>query len=228
MQSEIKTKIGIYGGTFSPIHIGHIASALSFKKQFGLDKLIIMPASVPPHKTLKDGVSTEHRYNMCLKAFENVSEVEVSRLEIDRVGKSYTFDTVSAIRDLYPDSELYLLCGTDMILTFDDWYRYDELLRMINLVYARRESDESIGKELEKKIAKYRSEFDASIQLLSLDASVLCVYPEFEERVKTLGNKVNDNISSTLVRTLLAEGKSVGALLPCRVVEYINANGLYV
>jgi len=228
MQSEFKTKIGIYGGTFSPIHIGHIVSALSFKKQFGLDRLIIMPASVPPHKTLKDGVSAEHRYNMCLKAFENVSGVEVSRLEIDRVGKSYTFDTVSAIRSLYPDSELYLLCGTDMILTFDEWYRYDELLNMINLVYARRESDESIGEELEKKITKYRSEFAASVRLLSLDASVLSVYPEFEDMVKKLGNKVNDNISSTLVRNLLAKGKSANALLPCKVVEYINANGLYV
>lgn len=227
MQFAKKMKVGIYGGTFSPIHVGHIASALSFKKQFGLDKLIIMPASVPPHKTLKDGVSKEHRYNMCLKAFESASGVEVSTIEMNRVGKSYTYDTVLAIKELYPDSELYLLCGTDMILTFDEWYRYDELFRMINLVYARRESDESIGVALEKKISQYRHGFSASIQLLNLDASVLDVYPEFADQVRILGNKVNDNISSTLVRGMIAEGRDVGNLLPQSVIGYINANGLY-
>lgn len=227
MRPNANQRIGLYGGTFSPVHVGHIMSALSFKKRFCLDKLIIMPAAIPPHKEIKDGVAKEHRLNMCRLAFEGQSGVTVSELEMNRTGKSYTFDTLTELRSQYENAELFMLCGTDMILTFDEWYRYEDIFRLVTLVCVRRENEAEVGEILSQKIASYNKEHSASISQLSLDPSVLTAYPEFTERVNTFGSHLGDGISSTVVRRAIAEGGDVSGLVPSRVLEYVREHGLY-
>lgn len=119
-------KIGIYGGTFNPPHLGHFAAAQTAIDALKLDKLLLMPAAVPPHKVLpEDSPSKEHRLAMVERmadAMDLPGRVEVSTLEMDRAGKSYTSDTVEEIHKRYPKAELWLLMGTDMFLTFHLWH----------------------------------------------------------------------------------------------------------
>lgn len=119
-------KIGIYGGTFNPPHLGHLEAARTAVKVLELDKLILIPAAVPPHKALPEGTPEgAHRLAMTERMADALSMpkvAEVSRMELDREGKSYTADTLRAIRAQYPNAQLWLLMGTDMFLTLHLWH----------------------------------------------------------------------------------------------------------
>ena len=116
-------KIGIYGGTFNPIHLGHMTAAKAAMEYLKLDRLCLVPAGVPPHKELAAGTPPpRHRLAMTQLAGQALGEhVEVLDLELKRQGKSYTLDTVRAIARQHPKDHLYLLMGTDMFLAFQDW-----------------------------------------------------------------------------------------------------------
>ena len=111
------TRIGIYGGTFSPPHNGHLAAARAFMEQMWLDILYVIPAAIPPHKQMAEPVSAADRLEMCRRAFAGMEGVYVSDMEIRRGGKSYTVDTLRELSG--DDRRLFLLCGTDMVLTLD-------------------------------------------------------------------------------------------------------------
>ena len=113
------TRIGIYGGTFSPPHNGHLAAARAFMEQMWLDILYVIPAAIPPHKQMAEPVSAADRLEMCRRAFAGMEGVYVSDMEIRRGGKSYTVDTLRELSG--DDRRLFLLCGTDMVLTLDEW-----------------------------------------------------------------------------------------------------------
>ena len=139
-------KIGIYGGTFNPPHLGHQAAADTAVKQLGLDKLILIPAAIPPHKELPESTPAgEHRLEMVRKmadALEMPGVAEVSDMEMNRQGKSYTADTLKEIRQQYPDAELWLLMGTDMFLTLQHWYHPEEIMQMAGIcAFGRTEQD---------------------------------------------------------------------------------------
>ena len=143
-------RIGIYGGTFSPPHNGHIAAAKAFMEQMWLDLLYIIPAALPPHKEMEVAVSAVDRLQMCRRAFSGMEGVWVSDLEILRGGKSYTSDT---LRELCgADRRLFLLCGTDMILTLDSWHEPEEIFRLSYPVYIRRENVPETGKVMFAKL----------------------------------------------------------------------------
>ena len=118
-------KIGIFGGTFNPPHLGHLAAARTAVAVLGLDKLLIVPAAIPPHKELPEGTpEPERRLAMAAKLADALllpEKVEVSSLELDRTGKSYTSDTLAQLKEAYPGAELWLLMGTDMFLTLHLW-----------------------------------------------------------------------------------------------------------
>ena len=115
-------RIGIYGGTFNPPHLGHMQAVREFAKQLNLDRVLMIPAAVPPHKALPAGSpDAETRLHLCRLAAADLPFVEVSDLELHRSGKSYTAVTVQELHRLYPEDELVLLMGTDMFLTFDQW-----------------------------------------------------------------------------------------------------------
>ena len=110
-------RIAMFGGTFNPIHNAHINLALAFIKKLKLDKLLLIPTGVPPHKTDLDIIYGEHRLNMCRLAVQDYKKIEVSDIEVKRGGKSYTADTLRQLKEIYPDSEFFVIMGADMYMT---------------------------------------------------------------------------------------------------------------
>lgn len=202
-------KIGIYGGTFNPPHLGHFAAAQTAIDALKLDKLLLMPAAVPPHKVLpEDSPSKEHRLAMVERmadAMDLPGRVEVSTLEMDRAGKSYTSDTVEEIHRRYPKAELWLLMGTDMFLTFHLWHDPGAITRLAGIcAFGRTEDDgESVFAPQREFLQK---KYNARVVTITLPGLV--------------------DVSSTQLRDLLAREKGREYLLPS-VYGYILMNRLY-
>lgn len=148
-------RIGVYGGTFNPIHRGHVQLALSFLKALSLDKVLVIPANTPPHKRAAWLLPGEARLNLCRLACEKHPELEVSDLELRRSGNSYTVDTLRELSRQYPGAEFFLIVGSDMFLTMESWRESEEIFRMCRICTgARREGELSVlhekGRELER------------------------------------------------------------------------------
>ena len=138
-------RIGIFGGSFNPPHNGHIEAARQCVERLALDRLIFVPDAAPPHKTLAAGSPTaQQRYEMVRLAARDVPHAEVSDLELQRSGKSYTVDTLRQFQAQYPTDELLLLMGTDMFLSFEGWREPDEIARMAQLVCMHRREAQSM------------------------------------------------------------------------------------
>lgn len=197
-------RIGIYGGSFSPPHNGHLSAARLLLEEAGVDRLFILPAGVPPHKTLDPDESPEHRLAMTRLAFADLPRTEVSDWEMTRSGKSYTVLTLEHFSA--PDRQLVLLVGTDMFLTLDRWYRAEDIFALAEIVCVRRELDKATTGEIEEKISQYREHFGARIRLM-------------DERVVVL--------SSTELRGIASAGGDLSAYLPGNVAAYIEENHLY-
>lgn len=202
--------IGIYGGTFSPPHLGHFQAALTAANVLNLDRLLLIPAAEPPHKKLPEETpDVRHRLAMTeLMADalqQNGVKAEVSRIEIDRTGKSYTADTVTALHEQYPDAQLWLLMGTDMFLTLQNWYKPEVILRYAGVcAFGRTEQD---GEEVFAPQREYLNQrFQAKITTITLPGLV--------------------DISSTQLREMLVQGSGRDYLLPA-VYGYILRNRLY-
>ena len=137
----MKNRIGIFGGTFNPVHKGHVAVALDFIKEISLDILYVIPNNIPPMKE-SHGVSGEDRLRMLKIAFEGIEGTIVSDIELKREGMSYTCDTVKAIKAFHPTDELFLLTGDDWIDRFFQWKNYEYILENASLVVAHREKSD--------------------------------------------------------------------------------------
>ena len=197
-------RVGIYGGTFSPIHNGHIAAAKAFMEQMWLDILYVIPTGVTPHKDMKGNATAADRLEMCRLAFADMDGVIVSDLEMKREGKSYTVDT---LRELYdPDGRLFLLMGTDMLMTLDQWREPDEIFRLCYPVYVRRETDGELDAPIVEKIKSYQDKYGKVVRRI--------VTPAIE-------------LSSTDVRAAVAEGFPIEGAVPPAVAAYIREHGLY-
>lgn len=133
-------RVGIFGGTFNPPHLGHKYLTEKIKETAKLDKIIIIPACTPPHKVSKELADGIHRMKMCQLLF-NDEFYEISDIELERAGKSYTVDTVETLKKLYPQDELFLIIGADMLMCFDKWYRYEEILANVTLCVSVRDDD---------------------------------------------------------------------------------------
>ena len=199
-------KIGIYGGTFSPPHNGHVNAARMFAAAESLDKLLIIPTFIPPHKTETNAVPAEERLEMCRLAFTD-DNFDVSDIEVRRKGKSYTFDTLTELKEMYRSDDFYLLCGTDMLLSFKKWYRFADILSMCTVVCMRREENAETGVKLAEKIVELKEQCAADVRLI--DAPPL-------------------EVSSTEIREKLSRGENVNDLLPTDVYRYIKEKGLYL
>ena len=197
-------RIGIYGGTFNPPHKGHTRLAEAMLKDARLDKILIIPAGTPPHKESPDLADDNRRLAMCTLAFSEDC-FEISDIELKREGKSFTVDTVAELRKIYPDDSLFLIIGSDMLLSFDRWYRYRDILSEVTLCVATRE-DEISREEL----------FAYARDVLGLAENELIVsdISAFE-------------CSSTEVRNAIKEGKSTEEYLSEGVRKYMENNGIY-
>ena len=111
-------KIGIFGGTFNPVHQGHVHLAQQCVEELKLDKLLVIPTKQPPHKQVQELASGEHRAQMCRLAFAEIPQAQVSEMELHREGKSYTADTLTQLKQQFPQAQFYLIVGGDMFLTF--------------------------------------------------------------------------------------------------------------
>ncbi|MBQ0126306.1 MAG: nicotinate (nicotinamide) nucleotide adenylyltransferase [Clostridiales bacterium] len=198
-------KLGIYGGTFSPVHNGHIGAARAFVREMKLDKLMIIPAFIPPHKAGNGILSPDIRLELCRLAFDGEEKTEVSDIEISRGGKSYTCDTVCELLSRGYD-DITLLCGTDMLLDFDKWYRFDKIHSLCSLAYAKRETSDALSARVREKADHLRNTYGARISELDI---------------------VPNEISSTEIRKMLSRGDDVTALIPQKEYEYIKKNGIY-
>jgi nicotinate-nucleotide adenylyltransferase len=132
-------KIGILGGTFDPVHIGHLALARAAQKQFQLDKILFIPAYLPPHKTGIDSVSpAHHRYRMVELAIQNEPDFIISDIEYLKEGPSYTVETLELLKIQYPHEELFLILGEDNLSTLPQWKNPSKILSMVKILVARR------------------------------------------------------------------------------------------
>ena len=200
-------KTGIYGGSFNPIHKGHLTAALSAARQLGLDRLFLIPASVPPHKQLSaDSATAQQRLEMTLLATAEMDcKVEVLDIELKRTGKSYTSDTLRELKAQYSDDELFLLMGTDMFLSFHTWHEPEVIMSLA-----------SIG-AFSRTVEGEDEEFAAQEKFLE---------ETYGARVVTLENPRVIEISSTQVRASLPKGDGK-EYLTAAVYGYILRHGLY-
>lgn len=198
--------IAIYGGSFSPPHMGHYRALEAFINRFQPDLTYVIPTLIPPHKQISAAATPDDRLAMCRLAFGELS-VTVSDVEIKRGGKSYTVLTLEELKE--KDNRLLLLCGTDMLLSLDSWYMPERIFELAEIVYVCREEGEA-GKAaalaMEAKAEEYRARFGAVLHALPIDSL---------------------EISSSEIRRRLASGEDTGALLHPRVKEYIAKCNLY-
>lgn len=201
-------KIGIYGGTFAPVHMGHVSAALAFLDCEKLDKLYVIPAGIPPHKAITWDDSSNDRYEMLELAFKDCAEygkrIFISDYEISRAEKSYTVNTLRHFRG--ESENLVMLCGTDMFITLDNWYCAEEIFRLAEIVCARRENDVTSLEKIEEKAKEYKSKFGARTRLLPLEP--------FE-------------ISSNEIREMVIRGENAEKYLPSAVSDYVKTKDLY-
>ena len=196
-----KERVGIFGGTFNPPHNGHVSAAERFAEQMQLDRLIIIPSFIPPHKEYNSTVSCEERLQMCRLAFCDIPIVEISDIEIVRGGKSYTYLT---LEELYRDDrELLFLCGTDMILSMDSWRNPEKIFALATICYIRREQEPENDSLIIKKCNGYRETYGARI--VAIDAEAI-------------------DISSTQIRR---QEDNRCEHVPAKVFAYIKDKGLY-
>lgn len=134
-------KIGVFGGTFDPVHLGHVISVLEVKLKFGLDKVIFIPARQSPHKKTKPADDAD-RIMMVEKAIADYDSFHLDTVELDREGVSFTYDTAVYLKEKFPEDELYFLMGTDQYESFEKWHRYEDLLDMMKFIVMMRHSDE--------------------------------------------------------------------------------------
>ena len=196
--------IGIFGGTFDPVHLGHRHLLDEVIAAVSLDKVFIIPAKIPPHKMASGLTSEQDRFEMCELAFSDVDNIEVSDFELKNEGKSYSYYTVKHFRELYPDAQLYFIMGSDQFLTFDKLYKSAEILEMTGIIAVSRE-DEISHEELE---AKARELSGGGSSIIAVNAK------PFE-------------ISSTRIRELIGSGEDASMYLAPKVQEYIKENNLY-
>lgn len=193
------SKVGIFGGAFDPVHTGHVALAVKAKKELKLAELIVIPTANSPFG--KDcGASFADRFEMARLAFEGMEYVSISDIEKKLGGKSYTINTLRALREIYPSgTDFHLIIGGDQLFTIEKWYRYESILKECHVCAVTREGISYTDMQ------EYSNELG---------------------RVKVLNIEIPD-VSSTRVRELLAKGESADGLVPEPVLKYIADRGLY-
>lgn len=190
-------KIGVFGGTFNPPHNGHIRLAKAAADELKLDKLLVIPSCIPPHKIAAKLADGQERLEMCRLAFGCDPRFEVSPMELERGSRSYTVETLRELKALYPDSELYFIVGSDMLESFDKWYLWQEILSLSVLCAASREEGYSPDLSRFGKLAE-------RIKIITLDPL---------------------EVSSTQIRN--SAGEVSTELLDPKVAAYIREHGLY-
>lgn len=201
----MKRRIGIMGGTFDPIHIGHLILGEAAYRQFQLESVYYMPAGNPPHKRHREGrASDEQRVEMVRLAILNNPHFHLSLREMNADGYSFTYRTLEGLKEEHPDVDYYFIIGADSLFDFDSWREPARVASACHMVVATRNQTDParFASEIEKKRRQYNADF------LTLDTP-------------------NLDIASRHLREMIAEGESVRYYIPDPVIEYIQEEALY-
>ncbi len=205
MGDTARRRVGIMGGTFDPIHIGHLILAESAYEQFQLDTVQFLPSGNPPHKTDRtDGASDGERLEMVALAIRGNPHFTLDAEEMRRTGLSYTSDTLVCLKRQHPDTDYYFIIGADSLLSFDTWRKPEIICQNCVLLAAVR--DGLAPSAMEEKMRKLRERYGAEIHLLQTP---------------------NIDVSSTKLRAWRQEGRSLRYYVPDAVLDYIGQNGIY-
>ena len=202
-----KKKIGILGGTFDPIHLGHLIIAEQARDQYGLDQVLLIPSG---HSYFKDNraqkvLPAQTRLEMTRKAVSDYAPFEVSDIEVLRSGNTYTYETLEELADLYPEAELYFIVGADTVCSMSTWREPARIFAACTILAAMRE-DQVDPDRFEEGIRDLENRFQARIRTISIP---------------------NIGISSTQIRDRAGNGKSIHYLVPNALESYIIENGIY-
>lgn len=198
-------KIGILGGTFNPIHHGHLIIAEYTREFLNLDKVIFIPTGIPPHKDDGEVLSGKIRGEMVSLAIESNSKFECSTIEIDKLETSYTIDTINSLRVQKPIEEFNLIIGGDSLLELNTWKGFEELIESVSIIVADRYG--AYGEDIVKEIDRLNK--------------------KTQNKITNVNTPIID-ISSTEIRNRVKGNKSIKYLLPENVEEYIIKRGLYI
>lgn len=215
-------RIGLFGGTFNPIHIGHLRAGIEVKEAFGLDRLVWIPSARPPHKSVNDVAQAQHRLEMVRRSVQGIAGFDVSDVELKQTGPSYTINTLRHFQSKFgPESELYFVVGQDAFDEVPTWMSYQDLFAVSNfIVMARPRADHCELKFLESFIQEQVSdEYKASV-------GALC-YTHPRWRSIFLLNITQIDVSASNVRDRIRHGNSIRFLVPQVVEEYIMEKALY-
>lgn len=197
--------LGIMGGTFDPIHNGHLILAQEALSNFKLDHVVFVPSGIPPHKDVKKVTEAEERYMLTVLATIDNPDFSVHRYELEREGRSYSIHTLNYFDKLLPEgSELFFITGLDTVLDIASWERYEEVLDLCKFICAKRP--------------------DFSFE--ELDKNIVSKCPKIKSRVKYMDIPLMQ-ISSTDIRERCKNNRSIKYLVPDNVEEYIKKNGLF-
>jgi nicotinate-nucleotide adenylyltransferase len=204
--TSMSTRIGLYGGSFNPIHFGHLIVARVIREQINLAQVCFLPSRTPPHKDSKKLAEPDHRAEMVRLAIEGEDGFELDDFDLNRSGPCYTIDTIAHFRQRFPSAEICLLIGADSLMELATWHRAAELISNCTVVTAARTGRTPINpSELERAFG-------------------------IEEAAKLLAGVVETpviDISSTMIRDRVARELSIRYLVPESVREFIESNGLY-
>ena len=196
-------KTAMFGGSFNPVHKGHVQLASAFIGQLSLDRVLIVPSLIPPHKQVHDRIDPQHRLKMCELAFEHSEKIQVCDIELRRQGASYTYETLQQLHEMYPQDELFLITGADMFMTIESWRHPEIIFSLATVCGVPRDSDSITQLQQHEDVLH-----SLGARTAVLDAGVMTV-------------------SSTEVRRRVRAGEDISPLVPAAVEEYIIGNGLY-
>lgn len=200
----MKKKIGVLGGTFNPIHLGHLILAESAYEEFELDEILFVPTGITNLKDPSVILDKKTRITLTGEAIGQSNHFALSTIETDRPGTSYTYETLELLNKEYPNSEFYLIIGADSLFQIEQWKRPADIMKNAVILAAKRKG--STTKELVDKIEEIKVKYDADIRLLP------CTYID---------------ISSTEIRERIKAGKSIRYLVPQVTEKYIKKHHLY-
>jgi nicotinate-nucleotide adenylyltransferase len=226
-EQEIKRhKVAIFGGSFNPVHLGHVALAQNIQGLYSFDRLLIVPSNNPPHKP-KYEISPEHRLAMVSLAFSGLPGAEISRIELDRAEVSYAITTIAEVKSKYLDSDVYFVTGADAFAEINRWHKFAEVIESCSFVVATRAG---MSEQQDKKLWDLIAEFHSTgllTRVQSDDTRIL----EFKTRSGSriaVSNVTAPPISSTEVRARIKAGRPVKDLVGLGVAEYLLRHNLYL
>ena len=195
-------KIGLFGGSFNPPHLGHLHLAEVLQQTLMLDKVLLIPAKKPPHKSDKAYAPAEDRLKMCQIMAETHDWLHTSDFELRQEQVSYTYYTAKYFKETYPDDKFFLLVGSDMLTSFTEWFRWQEILQMVSLACIAREQNEY------ENIVPCAEKLRQTGEIYLVNAEIFTV-------------------SSTKIRDMLRKNQNCSCYLPEKIVKYIKERNLY-